>query len=191
MLEVQFVHVVLRLERQDLVLGLLRQSVTSLSQVVQLLDTLNNASDLFVEAGVDLVLDGLLLTGCVDLLLELLVLALELIEGVQLLVKLVLTELDLVRVSLEHDLLDLVLVDVLVHSVFFAGSEGGKLVESVRSRLHVEAVKRDTELLTNLRVIDVKHTLGLLLLELLLRLLHLSSEHHQAPNFQDKDGYKI
>ena len=168
MLEVQFVHVVLRLQGQDLVLGLLRQSVTSLGQVVQLFDSLDNATDLFVEAGVDLVLNGLLLTGCVDLLLELLVLALELVVGVQLLVKLVLTKLDLVRVSLEHHLLDLVLVNVLVHSVFFAGSERGKLIESVRSGLHVEAIKRDTELLTNLRVIDVKHTLGLLLLELLL-----------------------
>ena len=158
----------LSLERQDLVLGLLRQAVTGLSQVVQLLDALNNATDLLVEARVDLVLDGLLLTGGVDLLLELLVLALELVEGVQLLVKLVLTKLDLVRVSLEHHLLDLILVNVLVHSVFFAGSEGGKLIESVRSGLHVEAVERDTELLTNLWVVNVKHTPGLLLLELLL-----------------------
>jgi len=95
-----------------------------------------------------------------------------------LLVELVLTELNLVTVSLNHDLLDLILLDRLVDSVFLAWGESGQLIKTVSSRGHIVAIKRDTELLTDLRVINRGDTLGLLLLELFLGSLNLTCEHH-------------
>ncbi len=73
MLKVELVHIVLGLKSKDLVLGLLRETVASLGEVVELLDALNDGADLLVVAAVDLVLNGLLLTGVINLLLELLV----------------------------------------------------------------------------------------------------------------------
>ena len=191
MLEVEFVHIVLGLQGKDLIVCLLGQTVTGLRQVVQLLDTLNDVADLLVVTGVHLVLDGLLLASRVDLLLELLVLTSELVEGVQLLVELVLTKLDLVGVSLDHDLLDLIFLDVLVDSVLLARGERGQLVEPVRPRLHIEAIKRDTEGLTDLWVLDVENALVFLLLELLLGGLNLTCKDHQAPKFNENSGYKF
>ena len=191
MLEVEFVHIVLGLQGKDLIVCLLGQTVTGLRQVVQLLDTLNDVADLLVVTGVHLVLDGLLLASRIDLLLELLVLTSELVEGVQLLVELVLTKLDLVGVSLDHDLLDLIFLDVLVDSVLLARGERGQLVEPVRPRLHIEAIKRDTEGLTDLWVLDVENALVFLLLELLLGGLNLTCKDHQAPKFNENSGYKF
>ena len=82
MLKIEFVHVVLGFQSQNLILCLLRQAVTSLRQVVKLLNTLNNVADLLVQASVHLVLYGLLLASCINLLFELLILTLKLIVGV-------------------------------------------------------------------------------------------------------------
>ncbi len=42
MLKVELVHIVLGLKSKDLVLGLLRETVASLGEVVKLLDALND-----------------------------------------------------------------------------------------------------------------------------------------------------
>ena len=92
------------------------------------------------------------------------------------------------RVSLDHDLLNLILLNVLVDSILLALLEGWELIETVSSGAHIITIKRDTESLTDLRVIDVKDVFSFLLLELLLGGLNLSSEYHQAPKFS---RYKI
>ena len=71
-------------------------------------------------------------------------------------------------VSLDHDLLDLILLDMLVDSVLLARSKLGQLIESVGPRRHIEAIERDTKLLTDLRVFDVENASSFLFLELLL-----------------------
>ena len=97
-----------------------------------------------------------------------LVLTLKLVEGVQLLVELVLSQLDLVTVSLYHDLLNLVLLDMLIDSILFSWSKRGQLIEPISSRLHIVTVERDAKRLTDLWVIYLEHVLILLFLELLL-----------------------
>ena len=188
MLEVEFVHVVLSLKGQNLILSLLRESVASLGEVVELLNALDDATDLLVQATVNLVLNGLLLAGGIDLLLELLVLALKLVECVELLVQLVLTQLDLVAVPLDHDLLNLILLDMLIDSVLLADGEGGELIESVSPGAHIVAFQGDTESLTDLRVFDREYILGFFLFELLLGSLNLTCKDHQAPKF---NGYRF
>ena len=128
------------------------------------------------------------MTVNIDLLLKLLIAASELIVGVESFIELVLLQLDLVRVSLDHDLLNLILLNVLVDSILLASLEGWELIETVSSGAHIITIKRDTESLTDLRVIDVKDVSSFLLLELLLGGLNLSSEYHQAPKFS---RYKI
>ena len=97
-----------------------------------------------------------------------LVLTLKLVEGVQLLVELVLSQLDLVTVSLYHDLLNLVLLDMLIDSILFSWGKRGQLVEPISPRLHIVTVERDAKRLTDLWVIYLEHVLILLFLELLL-----------------------
>ena len=174
-LEVELVHIVLSLEGKDLVLGLLRESGAGLSEVIELLDALNDATDLLVEAIVDLVLNSLLLTGSINLLLKRLVATLKVVVGVEGLVELVFLQFDLVAVTLDHNLLDLILLNSLVYSVLLAGLEGWELIEAVGPRRHVVTIKRDTKSFTDIRVVDLGHTSTLFLFELLLGGLDLSS----------------
>ena len=102
------------------------------------------------------------------MLLELLVLTLELVVCVQLLVELVLSQLDLVTVSLNHDLLNLVLLDMLIDSILFAWGKRGQFVKPISPRLHIVTVERNSKRLTDLRVIYFEHALILLFFELLL-----------------------
>lgn len=102
------------------------------------------------------------------MLLELLVLALKLVVGVQLLVELVFSQLDLMRVSLNHDLLNLVLLDMLVDSILFAWGKRGQLVKPISPCLHIVTVERNAKRLTDLWVFYFEHALILLFLELLL-----------------------
>ena len=182
MLEVQLVHVVFGLQGKDLVLGLLRESTAGLSEVVELLDALDGLANLLAIATVDLVLDGLLLTSGVDLLLHKPIVGLELVVVVQALVERVLFKLDLVAVTLNHYLLNLVFLNVLVNSVVLARIKGWQCVETIRARSQVEALEGDTELLANCRVLNFGHTEGLLFIELLLGSLNLTGENHQASN---------
>lgn len=179
-LEVELVHIVLSLKGKDLVLGLLRESGASLSEVVELLDALDDATNLLVEAIVDLVLNSLLLTGSINLLLKRLVATLKVVVGVEGLVELVFLQFDLVAVTLDHNLLDLILLNSLVDSVLFAGLEGWELIEAVGPRRHVVTIKRDTKSFTDIWVVDLGHTSSLLLFELFLGSLDLSSEYHKA-----------
>lgn len=151
-----------------------------MGEIAELLDALNDTSDLFVKTTVDLVLDCLLLTSCINLLLELLVATLKLVESVQRLIELVLLQLDLMGISFDHNLLDLILLDVLVNSILFGGLERWEFVETVSSSCHIVTIKRDTKSLTHLRVIDLKDVSGFLLLEILLGLFDLTSKNHQA-----------
>jgi len=151
-----------------------------LGEVAEFLDALNYTSDLFVKTTVDLVLDCLLLTSGINLLFELLVATLELVEGVQGLIELVFLQLDLVGISLDHDLFDLILLDVLVNSILFGGLERWKFIETVSSSCHVVTIKRDTKSLTHLRIIDFEDVPGFLLFKILLGLLDLTSKYHQA-----------
>ena len=112
----------LGLEGKDLILGLLRKSRTGLGKVIELLDAFNHALDLSLDATVDLVLDSLLITGGINLLLELLVSTFELIERIESLIELVLLQLDLMSVSLDHDLLNLILCNVLIDSILLGRS---------------------------------------------------------------------
>lgn len=178
-LEVEFVHVVFGLERENLILRLLRKPIASLGQPVQLLDAINFDTDLLVQAAVNLVLNHLLLAGGVDLLLELLVLAFDLVKGVQALVQLVFAELYLVGISFNHDLLDLVLVDVLVNFILLTGGQSS-LGKVPRSRLHIKTVEWDTEFFTHSRVIDIKHAFCFLFFKLLLRSFDLTCQDHKA-----------
>ena len=159
-------------------MGLLGESCTGLGEVVKFLDALNDALDLSVDASVDLVLDSLLVTGGINLLLELLVSALELIESVESLIKLVFLQLDLMSVSLDHDLLNLVLCNVLIDSIFLAGLKSWQFVSSESSRGHIEAFEWNTEGLTDVGIIDVENTLVLLLIKLFLSGLNLACQYH-------------
>ena len=100
MFEVEFVNIVLGFKGQNLVLSLFRASLTSLGEVVELFDSINDAFDLTVESVVYLILDILLFTANVDLFAEVLVLALEVVETCQCLVKLVFKTFDLGLVGL-------------------------------------------------------------------------------------------
>ena len=132
-------------------------------------------------------MDGLLRAGGVNFLFELLVLALNLVKGVQALVQLVFAEFYLVRISFYHDLLDLILVDVLVNFILFTGGQR-TLVKVPRSRLNIETVERDTEFFTHSWVIDIKDALRFLLFKLLLRGFHLTCQYQKAPNY---NGYSL
>ena len=180
-LEVELVHVMLSLKSKNLVLGLLAESVASLGEAVALLNLVNETADLLVVASIDLVLDGLLLTSSINLLLELLVARLKLVELDESLVELVLLQLDLVSVTLNHDLLNLILLDALSDSILGSRRELESLGVPEGPGAHVEAFKRDTELFTNLRIIDFEDGTSLLINELLLGLLNLTSEDHEAP----------
>ena len=188
MLEVQFVHVVLGFQGKDLVLGLFGESGAGLGEVVELLDALDGLANLLVVATVDLVLDGLLLASSVDLLLHELVAGLDIVVVAKTLVERVLLELDLVAVTLDHNLLDLVLLDVLVNSVVLSRIQGRQCFEAVRAGLQVVAVEGDAELLTDCGVINLVHTKGFFFLELLLGSLNLAGENHQASNY---DRYRL
>ena len=95
MLEVELVNVVLGFKGQNLVLSLLGASLTGLGKIVELLDAIDDSFDLTVESIINLILDILLFTANVDLFAQVLVLALEVVEACQSLVKLVLKTFDL------------------------------------------------------------------------------------------------
>ena len=116
----------------------------------------------------------------INLLFKRLVAALKVVVGIEGLVELVFLKFDLVAVTLDHNLLDLILLNSLVYSVLLAGLEGWELIETVGPRRHVVTIKRDTKSFTDIRVVDLGHTSSLLLLELLLGGLDLSSEYHKA-----------
>ena len=84
-------------------------------------------------------------------------------------------------ISLDHDLLNLILLDGLVDSVLLAGGKSGELVETIGTGGQIVTVKRDSEGLTDSGIVDIHDTSGLLLLEFLLCGLNLTSENHQAP----------
>ena len=139
-------------------------------------------ADFLLVALVDLVLDGLLVPGFIDVLLELFVLTLKRCERVQGFVQSILHLFYQVSVSLDHDLLDLVFLDALVESILSGAFEWRQLVESVRPSLHVETFQWDSKLLPHCRVINISDTFGLLLKKLVLGCLYLASKHHQSPN---------
>ena len=133
-----------------------------------------------------MVLNGSLLTGGVNLLLQLLVTRLELVELNVHFVKLVLLKFDLVRITFYHYLLDLVLLYTLGDSVFFAGCKRRQLFEAVGSCLHVEAFERDTELFTDTWIIDLEYTTRFFVDKLFLGLFYLAIEDQKAPK---KNGF--
>ena len=93
-LEVEFVEVVLCLKGQDLVVGILRSLVGSLGGFVKSLNALSNLSNLLLVSCHNLVLDALLLSVDIDLSAVSLVLRLEVVQSLELLLKVVLQDLN-------------------------------------------------------------------------------------------------
>ena len=84
------------------------------------------------------------------------------------------------RVTFDHDLLNLVFLNALADSVLLALWECWKLFESVSPRLHVTTLKWDAEQFAHVRIIDLKHALRFFVNELFLCLLNLTREDQKA-----------
>ena len=121
-----------------------------------------------------------MLTGCIDLLLQSLIPRSKLVELDIHFVELVLFEFDLMRVTFDHDLLNLVFLDALVDSVLRALWKWWKLLEAVSPRLHVSTFEWNSEQLANVRIIDLEHALRFFVDELFLRLLNLACEDQKT-----------
>ena len=91
-------------------------------------------------------------------------------------------------VTLHHNLLNLIFLNVLVNLVRFSGLQSRQFVEAVCASRHVVALKRDTELLSDSWVFNFLDTEGFLFLKLLLSCLNLTSKNHQASK---KNRYRL
>lgn len=172
-LKIELVHVMLSFERQDLVLGLLTQSVAGLGEAVALLNLINETTDLLVVARVYLTLDCRLLTSGINRLLERLVARLELVVLDERLVELVLLELYLMGVTLHHDLFNLILLNALSDSILESGG-GASPVINERPCRQISTFKGNTKLLAIGRILNIAHGCGFFVDKLFLSLLDLA-----------------
>jgi len=84
------------------------------------------------------------------------------------------------RVTFDHDLLNLVFLNALADSVLRTLWKCWKFFETVSPRLHVTAFERNSEQLAHVRIIDLEHTLRFFVNELFLSLFDLAREDQKA-----------